>query len=303
MEPYRWKFKTLGGQQFWTDVQIVDGWKIQRNEVYGQFRVIDTANVRQYSGELEKCKKLVDSKLAKGEIEPYSGEVVVILHGLMRSRRPLVPMAKHLEKSTSFTPILFEYGSSRKPVASHSAALKSVLEGLGPKVDRIHFVGHSLGNLVVRGMLHSLDKEHPLHKKMGRMVMLGPPNQGSRMARLLKNSAMFSIVAGVSGAQLSTGWEKLEPELATPSFEFGIIAGGQNNSRFSNFMLKGPDDFTVSTEETKLVGASDFLVRPLVHSSMMKKTEVLKATESFLENGYFLSREKRNPILSLEEAK
>ena len=44
MEPYRWKFKTLGGQQFWTDVQIVDGWKIQRNEVYGRDSVYSEAD-------------------------------------------------------------------------------------------------------------------------------------------------------------------------------------------------------------------------------------------------------------------
>ena len=127
--------------------------------------------------------------------------------------------------------------------------------------------------------------------------MLGPPNQGSGMARFLKSSMAFKTIAGVSGVQMSRGWGKLEPTLATPGFEFGIIAGGQDDKQdFSNFVLKGKDDFTVSVDETKLAGAHDFLVRPLFHTTMMHQPMVFKATLNFLQNGYFISEKERIPL-------
>jgi hypothetical protein len=157
-----------------------------------------------------------------------------------------------------------------------------------------------LGNIVVRRYLY--DHTDPKTGQQGdprikRMVMMGPPNQGSRMARVLKSSLAFRTLTGVSGVELSTAWNKLEPTLAIPGFEFGIIAGGQEDEKkFSNMILKGKDDFTVSVEEAKLVGAHDFFVRPLFHSTMMHQPEVLKAALNFFQNGYFVSEAKRKPL-------
>ena len=118
------------------------------------------------------------------------------------------------------------------------------------------------------------------------------------MARLLKSSVAFKLVAGASGAQLSIGWDKLEKNLATPEFEFGIVAGnyGSDDSTWSNVLLPGPDDFTVSKKEASLPGASDFLVKPLLHTTMMHQEDVLEATTRFLKSGHFVSAEKMNPI-------
>ena len=85
----------------------------------------------------------------------------------------------------------------------------------------------------------------------------------------------------------------MSPQLATPTAEFGIIAGGQQNESYSNFLLEGKDDFTVSVEETKLAGASDFMVHPLVHGTMMNQPIVLEATTRFFTKGFFTSAEKR----------
>lgn len=75
----------------------------------------------------------------------------------------------------------------------------------------------------------------------------------------------------------------------------GNVAGGQQQGGYdlSNLILKGPDDYTVSLEEAKLVGASDVLVRPLLHGTMMVQPEVRQATLRFLQNGYFLSAAQR----------
>jgi len=177
-------------------------------------------------------------------------------------------------------------------------ALRSVIENLGPQVTRIDFVGHSLGNIVVRRYVGQASSRPALQvdKRIGRMVMVGPPNQGSQLARLMKDSVAFELIAGVSGTQLSRNWKQLESELGTPKFPFGIIAGGQNGDQLSNPLLAGRDDFTVSVEESKLAGASDMLVLPLFHSTMMLDDRVLSGTARFLEQGYFVSEKSRRPI-------
>jgi hypothetical protein len=296
-----WKTRTFGGQQFWTDLRYAGGWRIQVNSETDHHRLLDPKNVRHAWGNQLHCQQLLDQKIANGEITQASGKVVILLHGLIRTKSSMQTMANYLMKNGDFTTVNFQYASTREKIGEHAAALKSVIDQLGPQVTEISFVCHSLGNIVVRRYLGNNTDEKTGQQgdmRIKRMVMIGPPNQGSRMARILKTSFLFQQIAGVSGMQLARQWEKLDPTLATPAFEFGIVAGGQETDKnFSNFILKGKDDFTVSLDEAKLAGAHDLLVRPLLHSTMMHQPEVMKATQLFLEKGFFESENSRNPII------
>ncbi|MFK7768272.1 MAG: esterase/lipase family protein [Mariniblastus sp.] len=294
-----WKTRTLGGQQFWTDVRFTGGWRVQHNTMTKHYRLIDSGDVRHAWGNRLHCDMTLDKLVADGTVKLYRGKIVIVLHGLMRTSNAMEPMARYLRERGGFTTLNFQYASTRNTVGDHAAALKSVVDQLGPHVTEINFLGHSLGNIVVRRYLY--DTTDRATGKQGdprikRMVMLGPPNQGSRIAELLKGSFLFNTIAGVSGAQLSSGWKKLSRTLATPNFEFGIIAGGQSDGDITNFALKGKDDFTVSVEEAKLPGARDLLVRPLLHGTMMHQRESLVAALSFFQNGYFVSETARTPI-------
>jgi len=296
---YNWKVATLGGTQFWTDVRIFGGWRIQRNSYWGHHRLLDDQNVRQTWGSEEDCHAKLNALVKEKKISAYSGKIVIVLHGLCRSWKSMSPMAEHL-KSRGYQVINFRYASSREEVSAHAMRLRNIIDDLPKEVTEINFVAHSLGNIVVRHYVADCNHSNSfeLDKRINRMVMLGPPNQGSRMARLLKNSATFKLVAGASGAQLSMGWKELEKNLATPDFEFGIVAGsyGDDENPWSNILLTGPDDFTVSKKETMLPGATDFLVKPLLHTTMMRQKHVLEATTLFLKSGHFVSAEKMNPI-------
>lgn len=294
--------KTLGGKQFWTDVQFQGGWKIQQNALTNHFRLIDLAKVRRAWGTLDACQQQLDRAVAEGRITKTTGRVVIVLHGLIRTSNSMGVVADYLQTNSKMTAINFEYASTRKSVKQHAEALAKLIERLGPEVSEINFVGHSMGNIVVRRYLYMATAgSRPADPRFKRMVMIGPPNQGSQMAKTLKKSVIFKVVAGSAGSQMGETWEHLEKKLATPVFEFGIIAGGQSdkNQRFSNVFVAGKDDFTVGVEETKLPGARDFLVRPLLHSNMMKKPVTLKATLSFLENGYFTTESARQPIAKI----
>lgn len=281
---------TTGGQQFWTDFVCRGDWRIQQNSETGHFRLLDNHEVRQAWGNFKHCQEILKQKEAAGELKPETGRVVVLLHGLIRTSASMDALEEYFSKR-GYGTVNFRYSSSRKLVDDHASALHSVIENLDPQVTDIYIVAHSLGNLVVRRYLAAqtnTDTGAQGDPRLRRMVMLGPPNQGSKVARLFKRSLLFNTIAGKSGGQLAARWEELEPTLATPAIEFGIIAGGQNDEReWNNFLLEGKDDFTVSVEETKLEGAKDFIVRPLLHSNMMKQPEVLEMTERFFEKGRF----------------
>ena len=295
-----WPTKTMGGAQFWTDVRYAGKWRIQQNSETQHCRLLNQNNVRKAWGNRIHCDQVLDKAIANGQTRICSGKLVIVLHGLIRTNGSMATMAKFLNEQGGYSTINFQYASTRKSVGDHAVALRSIIDNLGPEVTEIYFVGHSLGNLVVRRYLSDTTNQQTQAQgdsRIKRIVMIGPPNQGSRMAQLLKKSYLFKKIAGVSGAELSQTWDQLAPSLAIPKAEFGIIAGGQASEKnLSNFVLKGPDDFTVSLEEAKLAGASDLLVRPLLHSTMMSKPVSLKATLSFFENGYFVSPQERNPI-------
>ena len=291
--------KTGGGMQFWTDLQNVSDWRIQQNSETGHCRLIDPKLVRRAWGNFAHCQQSLEQRIQTGEVVRPVGPVVILLHGLVRSSNSMNVMEKHLQ-GQGFTTVNFSYASSRKPVGEHAVALKSVIDGLGDQVTEIHFVAHSLGNIVIRRYLHdTTNHQTGLNgdSRVRRIVMLGPPNQGSRVAQTFKNNHLFRACAGKCGDQLAGDWGQVSAQLATPSGEFGIIAGGQENEAFSNFLLEGKDDYTVSVEETKLPGASDFFVQPLLHGTMMNQPVVLEATTRFFKHGYFTSATGRTPLV------
>src|SRR5690606_32151865 len=126
----------------------------------------------------------------------------------------------------------------------------------------------------------------------------------AEFAKRFSESTLFQMVWGKSGQQLADNWARLEPCLATPLCEFGIIAGGVGTAVGLNPIVTGDDDGVVSVQETKLAGASDFLVVPVVHGDLMDEPSTQKSILRFLREGCFVSPEKRQPLAgALERAR
>jgi pimeloyl-ACP methyl ester carboxylesterase len=280
--------KTLGGQQFWSDVYFDGGWHIQKNAVSHHYRLLDPGNTRQAWGTFEQCTAILDAKRHAGEVQPYQGRVVILLHGLNRTHTSMNLMADKLRTEQGFQTINFQYASSRRTVQDHADALAGVIDGLGPDVTEIHFVAHSLGNLVVRNYLHqrqNLAAGHAPDLRLSRMVMLGPPNQGSQLARLLKGNLAFHAIAGGSGQQLSRHWAELANELAVPAFPFAIVAGGgESENVYERVVFEGPSDWVVAVAETSLPGAALHMQLPVTHTFMMEDPRIINITANFLND-------------------
>lgn len=299
--------RTLGGLQLWTDFAHRSGWKLQQHSLTGRCRLLNPANERHASGDANKCWDSWQDLLGAGRLPANQESVVILAHGLFRTAGCWRAMIRELNKQTPWQAIDFHYASTRRPMRDHAVALQSLVRTLGPEVKDIYFVGHSMGNIVLRyyqgelstGRLTGLGDD-----RIRRVVMLAPPNHGSKMARVLQQTGIFGILSGRSGVELGRDWPLLLPHLATPRCEFGIIAGGDpHGTRGWNPFLSGANDLTVTVEEASLAGAADMWVHPFLHPTIMRKPSVCEATIRFLRTGRFLSTGVRQPIQSDAAAK
>lgn len=298
IDPLNLKLPTLGGVQFWADELHFHQWRIQRNIFTGHCRLLDAGNVRHAWGSFEQCKAHLDKIKRNRKLPPMKGKAVILLHGLVGFRSTMEDVGKYLQEKGGYVVLNVSYPSTQASVHDHAKRLHKVIKNLDG-ISEINFVAHSLGNLVVRHYLADQTDEKTGRRpdrRIHRIVMFAPPNQGSEAAQKIGDLLLFKLIAGRPGQQFARGWDQLEKHMIIPQCEFGIIAGDISKKRHINPLVTGKNDLFISVETTKLAGARDFKVLPLVHPFMMKKPIVQQYTLNFLRNGYFVSEEKRQPI-------
>ena len=268
----------------WTDEAVRHDWRLQRRPGTETCRVLDPADGVVREGTAAECRAALAAVEAEGRLPPSRGEAVILLHGLGEGRDSMQPLADHLRRSLDASVLAFGYASVRADIDAHGRALARVVAGL-PATQRISFVGHSLGNLVVRRWMAVAPPADLA--RVHRMVMLGPPNQGSDLARMA--SRIWGVADTAEGAarDLVVEWERVAPGLAVPACAFGIVAGGKGDDAGFSTLLDGDDDAVVRVAETQLPGADDFLLVPVHHAAMMRDAAVQRATREFLATGRF----------------
>ena len=204
---------------------------------------------------------------------------VVLLHGLARRSGSMNAMARAL--ADDYEVCNRDYPSRTATVeALAMAAIPAALEACAGRP--VHFVTHSMGGILLRYYLTQADIEG-----LGRVVMLGPPNQGSEIVDRMSHWWGFDLWNGPAGEQLGTRDDDLPAQLPAADFELGIIAGTKALTPFLSWMLPGDNDGKVSVESTRVEGMADFLSLPVTHTFMMRDAQVIAATRYFLEHGRF----------------
>jgi len=295
-KPWNLPLPTLGGKQFWTDYRWWQGWRIQYNSTLDHWRLLDPNSVRRAWGGRQAMLDELNRVTASNQVESNPTEVVLLLHGLMRTASSMDPIEKELARvdrdlmilqpdvAKKRTSISFSYASTRDPISVHSAALRELVEHL-PGQPRISMVGHSLGNIVFRQAIGEWQRNGDPKKvlpRMNRVVMLGPPNQGSSFAAKLSRLGLFETVTGNSGMQLGPSWDQFRSGLGTPPCPFAVVAGDISKSSIQNPLLSGPSDGVVTVEEAALDGMAEIASVPVVHSFLMSNSSVVRAAVSFL---------------------
>ena len=213
--------------------------------------------------------------------EVSTPECVILLHGLARTSRAMEDMEEALEENGYR---VANVGYPSRDYAIEELAPMAIDEGLERCGDAatVHFVTHSLGGILVRYYYADHDVE-----RVGRVVMLAPPNQGSKVADALGDMPGFDWLNGPAGSQLGKGEGSIPLSLGVPAFEFAVIAGNRSIDPVSSAILDNPDDGKVSVEDTKLEGMSDFRVVDVSHAFIMQNDEVMELVVAFLKTGRF----------------
>ncbi|HEX4144902.1 MAG TPA: alpha/beta fold hydrolase [Pirellulales bacterium] len=287
-----WRLPTLGGRHLWADELFFHGWHIQRNVVSGHCRLLDADNWRHAWGTFEHCQVRLAEIRAARRLPSMQGSGLILMHGLVRSAAHMAPLARHLRAHTQHNIFNVTYPTTRGSIDEHAEQLARIIERL-EGIDDLWFVGHSLGSLVVRRYLASASEKE--RSRVRRIVMLGPPNQAARMAEVFGRQPWFGLLLGKAASQLRD-LSQQKTWLAVPTCPFGIIAGGRSGPRGYNPWLSGDNDLLVDVASTRLPGAADFAVVPVIHAAMMSNPVVQQYTLRFLETGAFISPERRQPI-------
>jgi triacylglycerol lipase len=217
-----------------------------------------------------------------------TNECVVLLHGLNRSWRAMRPMAEALHDA-GFTTANVDYPSQAGSVEN----IAPIAVGTGLErcrsigATKIHFVTHSLGGILLR-----YQNKHTPIPDLGRVVMLGPPNQGSEIIDKTRDWPGFEMFSGDAGAQLGTDTESMPVKLGPVDFELGVIAGTGTINLISSAMLPEPNDGKVSVASTQIDGMNDFLIVGNSHRYITRSDVVFRNTESFLKSGKFIAEDK-----------
>jgi hypothetical protein len=207
------------------------------------------------------------------------GDVVVGIHGFLTNSRALKTVKSALQ-CAGLDVYLWNYPSRQKCIEEHACDLVVSLQQIACQCPGrpIHFVTHSIGALVLRAALNM--PGCPEEAKIGRAVLLAPPNQGSCLARRFSDTPIAFAMGDRSG------WELMHYDACKmlcfgefpPTMRVLVIAGTKGNRIWFN----GPNDGFIAIEETRLNTPFCFLSFPVTHGNLLTIPAVLCSIRNFL---------------------
>jgi pimeloyl-ACP methyl ester carboxylesterase len=201
-------------------------------------------------------------------MRPLGGrEHVALVHGYLANKFMLAPLGWRLGRQ-GYDTTAWGYWNMRCSLLVHAARFAGELESLdaNPAIDTLHLVTHSMGGIIARA---ALDRFRP--RKLGRFVMLAPPNKGSFVATKIAGTIgrVFKPVA-----ELSTADDSLVNSLPMPEgVDLGVIAAKW--------------DALVSDESTHPDAPHAYATIPTFHSGLLFRRDAADLVASFLERGEF----------------
>ncbi|NTF17070.1 lipase [Agrobacterium rubi] len=213
----------------------------------------------------------------------------------MRSSRSMNRLADHLRRQ-GFAVLNLDYPSTSRSLEALASLVHPQVAAFCGDCLEVHFVGFSMGGLLVRAYL---GKHRP--GNLGRIVMIGTPNNGSEVADILKTSRLFRAICGPAGQQLVTDQSAFADVFGEPRCDVGIIAGNARGNPLARYLFDAPNDGKVSVASTLLPGCRDHVVVRRNHTLLVLADATLRETAAFLRDGKFSDEAERMISLSSSE--
>ncbi|MGN6453342.1 MAG: esterase/lipase family protein [Steroidobacteraceae bacterium] len=206
---------------------------------------------------------------------------VVYVHGLWMPGEESLVLKTRLSREFGLALHAFRYSAATTAMPLISERLAEFVHALA--APEVHFVGHSLGGLVIYRFLERFPDQPP-----GRVVFLGTPSVASRAA---EHAARFAPIAHLMGQSVAE--ELLQPRERRWSQPraLGIVAGTQPlglGQLLAHF--REANDGTVPVSETRMPRATDHISLPVSHLGMLVSARVAHETGRFLTYGHFSLR-------------
>lgn len=203
---------------------------------------------------------------------------IVLIHGLWYGHWFTMPMARKL-KRRGYQVSFFRYPTVAKGIDDNAADLIRFIDELTPKAE--HIVAHSLGGLVTMTALSTRPDLVP-----GRVVFLGSPLNGSKVARTIRHWPGGRWMLGEAADPLTQGIDAPPTLEGMPSI--GMIAGVM---RFGLGLFAGAaaaeGDGTVELIETRMPGLADHVTVSTSHTGLLLSSDVANQADHFLREGRF----------------
>ncbi len=207
-------------------------------------------------------------------------ETVVLLHGYGRSNFATENLAEKINKA-GYNVVPIEYESINQNIDElKQEIIRKIDACCSRKAEKIHFVGHSMGGLLIR---YYLDKRRI--DNLGKVVLMGTPNKGTPVVDLYKDKWWFGVL-GESVMVLSSKKSPFLDSLQKPYYPLGVIAGSVK-SVFMSDVIEGKSDGLIPVYSTVLPGMTDFVLLNVNHGRMRSSDVVASQILSFLDNAKF----------------
>ena len=212
------------------------------------------------------------------------GDSVVLVHGLWMNGLELGMLGHRLRYDHGFDVRTFSYPTLHGETATVCRDLADFASRVA-RDGRVHFVGHSLGGVMVCRML----RECGAGLFAGNAVALGSPLNGSKAAL---NSSRWAVLRPLLGPHVIDELVQSPGRWVHGGNPIGSIAGtlrmgvGQFFAHFDE-----ANDGTVGVSETLIPGLADHLVLPHSHFGMLFAEDVALYVARFLRDGRFHKEE------------
>ena len=207
-------------------------------------------------------------------------ELIVLQHGFTKSGRDMGFLKKYFESEgyRTLTPDLPLFFDSLEDCEKD---FEKIFFSKSGNYSRVHFVGHSMGGLVIRLFLSRNNV-----RALGRCVLTGTPNRGTDLVGIVNNhlKPLMKIIKPYNS--LKPGGVKIQSPMNLPYPEIGVIAGNKGDLLLG-LLLKGEHDGRVPVSSVPFEGMKEFIVLPLNHDELHHRKETASFILKFIRSGSF----------------